>query len=332
MSTESTAHNHRRQPRGIREGGQFAGSKNPESQVVLEGLSETQRVARSLIRRYGLTNRELNGYMSDDDLTQDAALNYLIASDQSADRLVDTPPLRTSLLAKRAIINALQGGDHKGHAALRLFRDEKAELERQLERELTPRERDELAEKLRMSIPSHRRPSVDFHLPKRWNSSLDAATEMNGTHGQGKENTLRTAQAVARAVDSSDDVITDDFAEGSIGDQASILKMEGDQVRARALAWDAIAEFSGAPLTVKGSVGKRVAMAARSAVLEGDGPVGLARTYMDTGRTSDELFVPFGDINDAQRYAVCEIFTKHAEYATELWRVAISQAEGRVVK
>ena len=328
MGTDSTAHNHRRQPRGIREGGQFAASKNPESNVVLmEGLDETQRVTRSLIRRYGLTNRELNGFMSADDLTQDAALNYLIASDQRADRLVDSPPLRTSLLAKRVVINAMQGGDHKGHASLRLLHDEQGELERRLERPLTLRECDELAEKVRSSIPVHNRPSADFHLPKPRNRSIDDAGV--GDNADIDPTVLVKMNKVAMSAGA---VLTDDFAEGSIGDQASILKMDGDQVKARALAWDAIAEFSGAPLAVPGSVGKRVAFAARTAVLEGEGPAGLARTYMDTGRTDEALFAPFGAIDDDQRYAVCEVLIKHADYASELWRVAIGQAEGRVAK
>jgi hypothetical protein len=104
--------NHRRQPRGIREGGQFSASKNPEANVSLqenpmEGTTATQRVAHWLIRRYGLTNRELNGYISADDLTQDAALKYLVASEQYASSPADAPRLRTSLLARFTVKSSI---------------------------------------------------------------------------------------------------------------------------------------------------------------------------------------------------------------------------------
>lgn len=313
-----------RQPRGVKEGGQFARSLNSEAVVdLVAGLEETRRQASSYIRRYGLFNKNLDGYIDADDLMQDAAVEYLLA--HGRERTPEMGPLPTALIAKRAITHHLSSGDHKSYTASKLFGDERRNEETRLGRDLTPKEESELAEKVRLSIPAHSRPSADYYRSRVPRRPLDDVRFAGGANAE-----TRSVDRVS--FDREDPVInTDDFAEGSIGDRANALKMVGEQVGARALAWDAIAEHAGAPLTCSTPIGKRAAIRARAEVMEAGGALECARRFLDSGETSPSLFAPFGDIDDDGRYAACEVLVKYPDYAADLWKTALSQVEGRAV-
>jgi hypothetical protein len=266
--------------------------------------------------------------MDADDLTQDAIVAFLAAS--KTERPVDAK-LPVATIAKRSIIRALDNGDHKSHSALKLYQAQLATREELLSRRLSPLERDMLADEVRASLPANNRPSDGFHRPRVATASLDGLrNRSNGASGidfteDGYDRILRDVDE--RRVE----VNLDDFAEGSSGDRASQFKADGKQVAARALAWNAIAEFSGAPLCVTEPIGKRAAIRARANVAEAGGPLDCARTYLETGSSTEDLFAPFGSITDGERRTVCETLVRHELYAEDLWRVAISQAEGRTV-
>ena len=307
--TASVTSAQQRQPKGIKDGGQFAGSSNPESNVQLvdvdmDGVTETQRLARNFIRRYGLHDHTVNGYMDSDDLTQDAVMAYLVASQTDRPEGVELP---VGVIAKRSIIRALDSGSYRGkgdHSAMKLLDQSRVKREAELDRPLTSTELDELAQALRMSLPASHRPGAGFHRPNASITKFDSMPE-----GQVDEIMFRASSDEAST-------ITDDFS-------------EGNQVAARALAWDAIAERSGAPLCTTMPIGKRAAIRARSSVAQAGGPLSCAQSYLETGTTTDEFFAPFGPIDDDQRRAVCETLARHENYSDDLWKIAISQAEGR---
>jgi hypothetical protein len=326
LRTASSTSAQQRQPKGIKDGGQFAGSSNPESSLQLvahdvdtdmDGVAETQRIARHFIRRYGLHDHTVNGYMDSDDLTQDAVMAYLVAS--KTDR-PEGAPLPVGVIAKRSIIRALDSGSHRSkgnYSAMKLFDQIRAKREVEVDRPLTSTELDESAQALRMSMPASHRPGVGFHRSPTSTAQFDSMLE-------------NQVDRVMFDISSREvSVITDDFSKGTFGDRAAQLKSDGDQVGARALAWDAIAEHSGAPLCTTTPIGKRAAIRARSSVAQAGGPLSCAKSYLETGETTDEFFAPFGPIDDDARYAVCETLTRHENYADDLWRIAISQAEGR---
>lgn len=318
----STTTAQQRQPKGVKDGGQFAGSSNPESSVQLvdadmDGITETQRLARNFIRRYGLHDHTVNGYMTADDLTQDAVMAYLVASQTERPEGVELP---VGVIAKRSIIRALDSGSRRSkgdHSAMKLFDQSRVKRESELDRPMTSVELDDLAQAVRMSLPASHRPGVGFHRPNVSIAKFDLMAE-----GKRDEVLFRTSSDEATAV-------TDDFSNGSFGDRAMQFKSDGNQVAARALAWDAIAEHSGVPLCTTTPIGKRAAIRARSNVAQAGGPLSCAQSYLETGKTTDDFFAPFGPIDDDARRAVCETLTRHESYADDLWRIAISQAEGR---
>lgn len=333
--TTSTTSVQPRQRKGTKDGGQFAPTSNPESSVQLvdsdsemDGVTETQRLARNFIRRYGLHDHTVNGYMDADDLTQDAVMAYLVASQTDRPEGVELP---VGVIAKRSIIRALDAGTHRSkgnYAAVKLLDQSRVAREAKLGRDLTPNELDELAQELRMSLPASHRPGVGFHRPNVRVFSLDSATtSVVSNVGQMSE----TERIMFQATSDAPSIVTDDFTDGTIGDRALRLKSDGHQSGARSLAWDAIAEHSGAPLCTSTPIGKRAAIRARANVAQSGGPLSCARSYLETGSTTDDLFAPFGPVDDNRRRAVCETLTRHAKYADDLWRVAISQAEGRSV-
>jgi hypothetical protein len=331
--TSTTPGSRARQPRGVPVGGQFARSENPEATVdLIEGAEETRRIAGSYVRRFGLGNKQLNGYMDGDDLVQDAVLAYLVAANAAvADttRPPDASPIPTSLIAKRSIIRALEGKDHKRFAAMRLFDQEKASREARLARAMSAKELEDLSSEIRLSIPAHSRPSENFHIPAPVTHGLDWSVTRAKEGGSRPVDHVEVASF--QVANSAAEIDTSDFEDGSFGDRASQLKSDGHQVKARALAWDAIAENSGAPLTLDVPIGKRAAIRARADVVEAGGALACAEQYMASGETTSSLFAPFGDLDDAQRRATCETLIRFPDYAADLWKVAISRVEGRAV-
>ena len=115
--TASTTSAQPRQPKGTRDGGQYAPTINPESSVQLvdqpdvdadvDGIAETERIARNFIRRYGLHDHTVNGYMDSDDVIQGAVLAYLVAS--ATDR-PDGVELPVGVIAKRSMLRAFDSG------------------------------------------------------------------------------------------------------------------------------------------------------------------------------------------------------------------------------
>ena len=332
----STTSTQPRQRKGTKVGGQYAPTINPESRVQLsdqpdidadmDGVAETQRLARHFIRRYGLHAHTVNGYIDADDLTQDAVLAYLVAS---ATERPDGVELPVGVIAKRSIIRALDSGAHRSrgnYSAMKLLDQTRVTREAELDRPLTSRELDELAQELRMSLPASHRPGVGFHRPNVTVVSLDGATNQVNTDG---DRASQIDPMMFQALTEEATVITDDFSDGTSGDRALRLKSDGHQVAARALAWDAIAERSGAPLCTTTPIGARAAARARSSVAQAGGVLSCAQSYLKTGTTTDDFFAPFGPIDDVQRRAVCETLARHESYANDLWRIAISRAEGR---
>jgi hypothetical protein len=134
--------NQKRRPKGTRDGGKFAPTSNPESSVQLveinvdvdmdqarharaldDGVTETQRIARNFIGRYGLHDHNVNGYMDADDLTQDAVMAYLVASQTDRPEGVALP---VGVLAKRSMLRALDLGSHRSkgdHSAMKLLEE-----------------------------------------------------------------------------------------------------------------------------------------------------------------------------------------------------------------
>ena len=223
--TASVTSAQQRQPKGIKDGGQFAGSSNPESNVQLvdvdmDGVTETQRLARNFIRRYGLHDHTVNGYMDSDDLTQDAVMAYLVASQTDRPEGVELP---VGVIAKRSIIRALDSGSYRGkgdHSAMKLLDQSRVKREAELDRPLTSTEFDELAQALRMSLPASHRPGAGFHRPNASITKFDSMPE-----GQVDEIMFRASSDEAST-------ITDDFSEGTFGDRAMQLKSDGNQVAA----------------------------------------------------------------------------------------------------
>lgn len=103
----TTNANQKRQPKGTDTGGQFAPDVNPESTVVLNDRSNGAYLAdgRDRLPRLMQWGGERCAAPSAADLTQDAVLAYLVASQTERPEVVDLP---VSVIAKRSIVRALE--------------------------------------------------------------------------------------------------------------------------------------------------------------------------------------------------------------------------------
>lgn len=341
VSPSSSRGQQARQPRGVTTGGQFAKFENAESTVDLsidEGVAATERFAHAFIRRYGLSNRQVDGYMDEDDMTQDAVLAYLMAipaEDEVAVAGAAPTDIPIGVIAKRSIIRALSQTSHtssssstRSHATKKLLDTERSVRESRMGRRLDDDEYNSLADEVRMALPPKERPSKGYHLANRISRvSLDGTSEKSG-----EDTVSRSDRALFMASVDEPEIDSREFFEGSIGDLATQLKDDGQQVKARSLAWDAIAESHGAPFASATKVSKRAIVQARNDVAQAGGALACATSYIQSGETCDSLFVPYGALNDQQKRAVCVVLRLYPDYADDLWRVASSQAEGRGVK
>ena len=315
--------NQKRQPKGTTIGGQFAASKNPESHIdlVAEGAAQASRYGRHIARRYGLGGRLTHGFVDLDDFAQDAALAFVVAS--RTEKGQNAPEeLPANVIAKWAVIRALAHGRERENNAQRILTARRVERENALGRSLTPKEVEVLAEEVRLSIDSDRRPGAGYHLSLTVAPFTDVATAFHESEGEGRSHTPDYPW--------KEDVVSrDDFAEGSAGDMAWSFVEAGQKSKSRALVWDAVAERSGAPSARRGTLPKRAATRAREELREAGGAYRAARSYLDGDEVVPALFAPFGDIDEPERESVARLLESFPDFADDLWTAAASTAEGR---
>lgn len=195
--------------------------------------------------------------------------------------------------------------------ALGAFRDAVATTEAKLGRSLTLHEKRDLADRIRLSMPARRRPTEDFWR-QRTVDSIDADPAYS-RHLVG-----------AADVDAGR---SDGFEEGSAGDRAHTEIESGGGRRAAArLSWDAVAQTAGAPELPPPHLGRDRASKSRAAMAACGGPLTAARRYLDGDldeNTTNALFAPWGDLDQAGRAAVATRLTDFPAYAGDLHAAAL---------
>jgi len=200
-------------------------------------------------------------------------------------------------------------------AALREFRARRDEVENRWGRGLSQVEADRLADEIRLARPPRRRPAPGFHRRVRTVSTdvmeqdWDVPAEPDPVDGG--EFAAHTAGAVAE----------------------SLLAGEGRSGRAAAqgLAWDVVAEVTGAPVVVPGVLDPAVARRAARRVQDAGGASVVARAVRDgaSGVEVEALCVPFGRLDEEERAAVVRTVRRSGGYGDQVWSAALRAATYR---
>lgn len=217
-------------------------------------------------------------------------------------------------------------------AALSEFKARVAQFQTDNGREMSSREKDALADEIRMSRPPRRRPSSDFHrIADRFAASLDAPRlRHNERSGMGPSyadlvaDGSDTGTSALLAYEQSVDPSTREFTEGSYGDQAFSMLDEGvhrDHGPSR-LAYLALAERRGAPMPAQLSIREDQATAAKRAMHAAGGPAEVARRVSQGCATTKEtslLMAAFPKTEHARAAEFADVLLAYPEFAGDLW-------------
>jgi hypothetical protein len=200
-------------------------------------------------------------------------------------------------------------------AALREYRSRLQEAENRCGRALSPVEADRLADEIRLARPPRRRPTPGFHrrvrtvsteaLGSDWDAPADSNTAEIG------EFRVHTAGAVAE----------------------NLLSRSGSPGRAaaRRLAWDAVADVTGAPVVVPEVIDPGTARDAARLVDDAGGATAVSRRWVIDPRNPavTALFTPFGRLDSVEQQAVIRTIHRSGGYGDQVWAAALRAATYR---
>jgi len=255
----------------------------------------------ALARRYGVDA---------EDLRQDTLLAYVATVKKSGENAITNPNGYIEAVARKQAVSSMMGTQRtEVRQALAAFHARVAAEAQLCGRDLTNEERDHIAEAVRMGQKPGRRAPEGFHIPVR-QVSLDA-------------------EGVLEIPDETTPASTSGFDETSIAAKTERLLAEGKPVAARRLAWDAVAERSGAPLVAASTVSEKEAAKARRLVGEAGGVVAIADATPPGRATTPQaraVLAPFGDLDQLGEDRVFDLLTSYPAVADRLWDVALGQA------
>jgi len=278
-----------RVPAGVPAGGRFAASEHADPGTDLLDAVDA-RSERELFGRFSASARHWGNRLGVDaeDLMQDTAVEFYatLARQRSAadpqpglncrEVMVPSGPAARMAnpggwihriaynIAARRVAGTNASADL---AALREFRTRRDELENRVGRGLSAAEADGLADEIRLTRPPRRRPAPGFHRRVR-TVSTDAMEQdwdlpAEPDRVEGGEFAAHTTGAVAE----------------------NLLAGRGRSGRAAAqrLAWDVVADATGAPVVVPDVLDPAVARRAQRRVQDAGGAAAVARAARDGG-------------------------------------------------
>jgi len=324
-------------PAGVPTGGRFAASRHADPGTDLLGAGSE----RELFGRFNASARHWGNRLGVDveDLLQDTAVEFYATLARRRTAEDPRPGLNGREVTVRSAAGSgmanpggwihriayniaarrVAGTDRSADlAALREFRVRRDEVENRWGRGLSQVEADRLADEIRLARPPRRRPAPGFHRRVRTVSTdvmeqdWDVPAEPDPVDGG--EFAAHTAGAVAE----------------------SLLAGEGRSGRAAAqgLAWDVVAEVTGAPVVVPGVLDPAVARRAARRVQDAGGASVVARAVRDGVSEEDvdaveALCVPFGRLDEEERAAVVRTVRRSGGYGDQVWSAALRAATYR---
>lgn len=307
MAAPGTTKTTPRRPRGTPVGGQFAPFEHPEADVELsdelvdQAMRKATKASSALARRYGV---------SAEDVRQDTLLAFVASVKRNGADAITNPNGYIETIARQQAVSAMIGTTRtEVRQAISAFHSRVAATSQLYGRDLTAAEQDEIAEAIRGAQPPRRRAPEGFHRKTKVVSLEDAG--------------------VVNLADVSTPATTRGFDEDSIAARAERLLAAGEWVAARRLAWDAVAESTGAPLVAHESVTETEAARCRRLVADAGGVTAVANAAAPGGEpneTERAVLAPFGETDTLGRDRVFDLLAEYPDVADRLWDVALTQA------
>ena len=200
-------------------------------------------------------------------------------------------------------------------AALREYRNRLQDAENRSGRALSPAEADRLAAEIRFARPPRRRPTPGFHRKVR-----TVSTEALGPDWD--------------TPDPADPLSGTEFAAhtaGAVAENMLARNVSSDRTAARGLAWDAVADVTGAPVVVSDVLDPGTSREAARLVDEAGGAIAVARRWARNPRDPavTALFTPFGRLDTEEQRAVIRTIHRSGPYGDQVWAAALRSATYR---
>lgn len=342
--TASTTATQNRVPKGVPTGGRFAAGARGEAGIVLGSTEGANSQLTSFIDPRELTrlsydssaywqkfyNQEGKSNDKDlDDLAQATVLAFLERVNKGAD-ITDRRQMINSIAANqtvRATANVFRAEDRR---AYREFTAKVEELEAVLERSLTQVEQDKVAEQVLADWhdPRHK-PSKDFRTPH----TVDASLDRTFGDGDGVESTL--GATLVNPENSGHYIEPDSYMDRA----HTAMEQTGAAHKAemKRLGYNALAQGTGTPLAIEGSLSQRQVTKHRGEIKKlGGGVIEACKMWShgdDTPEINAALFAPFGDLDMDAQEKVVEFFEGVGGTRAEgLWASAMSFANTKHAK
>lgn len=334
----STAATQNRVPKGVPTGGRFAAGARSEAGIVLGSAEGANTQLTEFIDPGELTRlsydssaywqqhynqKGKSNTMDLDDLAQETIVNVLERVAKGAD-ITDRRQLINSIAANqtvRATSNVFRAEDRR---AYRIWAAKVEELEGVLGRSLTQVEQDAVAKQVldEWHDPRHK-PSKDFRTPH----TVDASLDRTFGEGDGVESTL--GATLVNPENSGHYIEPDSYMDRA----HTAMEQTGAAHKAemKRLGYNALAQGTGTPLAVEGSLSQRQVTKHRGVIKGlGGGVLEACKAWSnaeDTPEMSAALFAPFGDLDTTEQEKVVTFFEGIGGTRAEgLWASAMAFA------
>jgi hypothetical protein len=326
-----------RVPKGISTGGQFAATAHAEPTLSLaagrleeftdaeEFVNIAYSSAKHWQRRYNQQDKSI--VVDEDDIAQETMLRTLEALHRG-NKITDFKQFVNSTGANvtvRATETVFRAEDRK---AYRVYEDQRAVIENEIGRPMTPRERKALEQKVRdeWHDPRHK-PSKDFMIARTFDRSLDAPHTADGGHGA--ETTI--GSRLVNPEQSGHYI-----KPGSYMDRAHHAMDEtgaAHKAEMKRLAWNALAEDTGIPMSNPGSLSQRQVTKHRGIMDNHKNRVlGACKAWSvgNDGEATEALFAPFGELGFEEQEKVVDALERFGpDRAQIMWESAMSIANNK---
>ncbi|MGK3708799.1 hypothetical protein [Arthrobacter sp. IK3] len=323
--------NFARVPEGVPAGGQFAATAHAEAPVSLaqafdSSTGETIMAQAKESARYWqdrLGQKSKSNTVDADDIAQEAALMTLKAlrAGKDIDNLKGYIHRGARNITSQSTQTVFRAEDR---VAYRLFEEKCQEIINREQRLPTVAEEKAIEKEIfdTWHDPRHK-PSREFRIATTVERSLDASAndDMSGTFA---DTIAAVEQNVNVPVGSYLDRAFDALDEKGVASKA----------KARRLAWNALAEGTGVPLSREGSLSQRHVTRHRAVMSKHEGGIMAACNDWAQGNdneATEALFAPFGEkLNVEQQEKVVDMLERlGAEKAQPLWESALSFANNK---
>ena len=305
----------------------LAGNTPELEQDMREALDYLPRIVNGSWMNHDqvLNNRE--------DIRQEAAIRLMLwAKENGKSNLVSEHGGMMRTMLSQEVQKVFNAGEHHTAAAGRVALQKAIiDIQSTLGITLTPKDRKELADEIRLSFPPGRRPKVGY---ERHRHDEENNHSFTGDEPEPGHEDIRAYIATEDLMPWDEEERESQLAQGdsrAFGRAVDRVELQVESLEtAKQTLWEVFSESNSLIPTPKPVAEETLRLVARSMKKHDGGPRGASQRFLDglsTPQEDEDLFTPFGgygSLSEDQRDAVAEkIAANPADRAKKIWELAL---------